>query len=147
MASAPARSASVLSLEFPPCIHYKECRKFITSVQDTSTFSHVFNAYHSAQSSKEADFTVHVSEQGQTNIHGALTVGEVVHNFSLRSFTFICKEQTDSEVCELRQHAEIATKKAVNAFELLMAGGRSFPDKKQKRFASKYMYKYMAIAV
>jgi hypothetical protein len=73
---------------------------------------------------------VHVSEQGETDILGALTVGEVVHNFSLRSFTFSCKAQTDSEVNELRQHAEIATKKAVNAFELLMAGGRSFPDKK-----------------
>jgi hypothetical protein len=135
----------VLSLEFLPCIHFKESRKYITSVQDSPTFSHAFNTYHGPQSSQEAEFTVHVSEQGQTDIHGALPVGEIVHNFSLRSFTFSCKAQTDSEVNKLRQHAGIATKKAVNAFELLMSGGRSFPNKKRNRFDSKY--KLIAITV
>uniref|UniRef100_A0A8W8HRH3 Uncharacterized protein n=1 Tax=Magallana gigas TaxID=29159 RepID=A0A8W8HRH3_MAGGI len=44
---------------------------------------------------------------------------------------FICKATDDPELNELQQHAVNATKKAVNAFELLMAGGRSFPDKKR----------------
>ena len=92
--------------------------------------------YHGAQSSKEAEFT-RCACFGKGSDRYPLTVGEVVHNFTLRSFTFSCKARTDSEVNELRQHAEITTRKAVNAFELLMAGGRSF-DEKRNRFDSKY---------
>lgn len=131
-------TASVLSLEFQPCIHFKEGKKLITSVKDSTTFTHVFESYHDCQhkSNKEPEFTV--SAQGQTSIHGSLSVGEVVRNFSLRSFIFTCKATDDSELNELQQHAVNATKKAVNAFELLMAGGRSFPDKKRSRYVSKY---------
>lgn len=86
--------------------------------------------------SKEPEFTV--SAENQTRIHGSLSVGEVVRNFSLRSFLFICKTTDDPELNKLQQHAGNATKKAVNAFELLMAGGRSFPDKKRSRYVSNY---------
>lgn len=120
----------MLSLEFQPCIHLKDGKKFITSVKDSTTFTHLFESYHDCQNnSKEAEFTV--SAQNQTRIHGSLSVGEVVRNFSLRSFLFICKTTDDPELNKLQQHAANATKKAVNAFELLMAGGRSIPDKKR----------------
>lgn len=85
-----------------------------------------------------------MSAQNQTRIHGSLSVGEVVHNFSLRSFLFICKTTDDPELNKLQQHAANATKKAVNAFELLMAGGRSFPDKKRSRYVSNYKVLYHA---
>ncbi|XP_065933834.1 uncharacterized protein [Magallana gigas] len=141
-------TTSVLSLEFQPCIHFKEGKKLITSVKDSTTFTHLFESYHDCQNnSKEPEFTV--SAQNQTSIHGSLSVGEVVRNFSLRSilaeptnlrvtplpsrdtFLFICKATDDPELNKLQQYAANATKKAVNAFELLMAGGRSFPDKKR----------------
>lgn len=130
-------TASVLSLEFQPCIHLKDGKKFITSVKDSTTFTHLFESYHDCQNnSKEAEFTV--SAQNQTRIHGSLSVGEVVRNFSLRSFLFICKTTDDPELNKLQQYAANATKKAVNAFELLMAGGRSIPDKKRSRYVSNY---------
>lgn len=37
-----SETASVLSVEFQPCIHFKEGKKLITSVKDSTTFTYVF---------------------------------------------------------------------------------------------------------
>uniref|UniRef100_A0A8W8HR08 Uncharacterized protein n=1 Tax=Magallana gigas TaxID=29159 RepID=A0A8W8HR08_MAGGI len=53
-------TASVLSLEFQSCIHFKEGKKLITSVKDSTTFTHLFESYNDCQhkSNKEPEFTV-----------------------------------------------------------------------------------------
>lgn len=64
----------------------------------------------------------------------ALTVGDVVSLFNVRQFIFTCEsgpqgeEETLSKV--IKSAAEKADKYAVNAFQILMAGGRAFPPKK-----------------
>ena len=59
----------------------------------------------------------------------ALTVGEVVLLFNVRQFSFTCESglQGEDEVLSncLKIAAEKADVQAVNAFQVLMAGGRS----------------------
>ena len=63
-------------------------------------------------------------------LDGNLTVGDVV-GFNLKYLTF--ERKSDSELAEFQAVVEATTKKTVNAFQLLMAKGREFPDKKKQR--------------
>ena len=58
-----------------------------------------------------------------------LSVGEIKNNFGTKLISFECTSR-ETEVTAFVQMldtvAETATKKAVNAFEVLMAGGRQY---------------------
>lgn len=60
-----------------------------------------------------------------------LTVGDVV-GFHLKYLSFDCA--SDPELEEYRTVVAETTKKTINAFQYMMAGGRGFPEKKKQRY-------------
>ena len=56
----------------------------------------------------------------------SLSVGEVVHLFNVTNFMFQC-HATQDERETLEEIANVATERTVDAFQVLMSGGRSLP--------------------
>ncbi|XP_033753391.1 uncharacterized protein LOC117336841 isoform X2 [Pecten maximus] len=126
---------SVLALDFLKCQHSEE-KKMIIPLRNATTFLEVFDRFHGDTAGKSSSFQVKTkTDSGQGHdVLSSLTVGEIVHLFNVRHFVFTCTcelETKAQQLSEINVHAKVATKKAVNAFELMMAGGRSFPSKKK----------------
>uniref|UniRef100_A0A8W8NL33 Uncharacterized protein n=1 Tax=Magallana gigas TaxID=29159 RepID=A0A8W8NL33_MAGGI len=71
-------------------------------------------------------------------ISPTLTVGEVVSLFNVTQFVFTYEggpqaEEENLSTSRIRSAADKADVQAVNAFQILMAGGRIFPPKKNKQ--------------
>ena len=60
-----------------------------------------------------------------------LTVGDII-SFNIKYLEFDCQYDQDRE--EMKEVVQETTKKAINAFELLMAKGRAYPDEKKNRY-------------
>ena len=100
---------------------------------------------HHDQQGKEIEFEVH-GEPGHTDIYAVLTVGEVVYYFSIRAFSFSCKGDigvTD----QLKEHIEYADRKAADAFQVLITGGRSLSPKKLSKFVLNFTLNFDAYVV
>ena len=71
-------------------------------------------------------------------VSGSLQIGELVTQFHVNCLEFTCvtesTNQLDGLAADLQSAACEATKKAVDAFQLLMAGGRAYPAKKTSRY-------------
>lgn len=67
-----------------------------------------------------------------------LTLGDCVSAFGIKYIKFLCKESQKEHLADILECINTAsaeaTTKAVNAFQLLMAGGKVFPQKKQTRY-------------
>ena len=102
----------------------------VLSLPDRLTFTDVFNRHQDKDTPKQCEFKVTSRDHGQ--IHPSLTLGEVINLFGPRSFTFSC--QTVEDEADLSKHASIATRRAIDAFQILMAGGgRTLPSKRTSR--------------
>ena len=130
---------SVLAIEFGPCAHHKEGKRYINPIPDHHTFLDIFRQYHDTGNdshNKPGQFSVHsraACTGGQEHeVMASLSVGEVVHLFNVRNFVFQC-HATQDERETLEEIANVATKRTVYAFQVLMSGGRSLPPKKKSR--------------
>ena len=126
-------TSSVLSLTFHECDHLKETKNIIAPFNNYRTFIDIFNEYHDFKLKNNQCKVMSKSHE----VTPALSVGEVVTLFNVRQFTFTCESGPPTEVEFLSNCINVASekadKKAVNAFELMMAGGRTFPPKKTSR--------------
>ncbi len=66
-----------------------------------------------------------------------VTVGELVDNFQIRSLQFKCEVKdeyltADATGAAIAKYAESVTRKTVDAFQVLMVGGRSFVLRKNR---------------
>lgn len=126
-------SASVLSLTFSKCSHMTEDKCVIATVVNCRMFIDIFNEYLNFGLKNN---TFKVTSQAHV-ISPTLTVGEVVSLFNVRQFVFTYEggPQAEEETLSsrIRSAADKADVQAVNAFQIVMAGGRIFPPKKNKQ--------------
>ena len=65
----------------------------------------------------------------------ALQLGDIIDKFGVKVIEFTCQPIPETECARLiNVAAEEATKTAMNAFEVLMSGRKSFPDKRTARY-------------
>lgn len=100
-------------------------------------FTEVFDQFHYPGCSSFKNNQRNVLTDNRQEIMPSLTVGEVVTLFNLGTFSFTCTciDGTPHNIlCQaVEVSAERATKHAINAFEILMAGGRCGPSKMTSR--------------
>ncbi|KAK3099322.1 hypothetical protein FSP39_024313 [Pinctada imbricata] len=58
-----------------------------------------------------------------------MAVGDIIKGFHVKSYIFTPNSKTD----DIEEMCANAKEKAINAFELMMAGGRGFPSQKSGR--------------
>ncbi|XP_052813253.1 uncharacterized protein LOC128240593 [Mya arenaria] len=133
--AAPMSSSSVLGLKLKRCSHNKTDKNILVSLPNNKNIEDVWHIYHDTNVGKSS-VTIKCSTEmsGATNfdVEGSMTVGTLVQNFGIKVVEFTCIDleasvaSTSLETC-----AKEATEKAVDAFQLLMAGGRRFTSKKE----------------
>ncbi|XP_061191740.1 uncharacterized protein LOC133199978 [Saccostrea echinata] len=127
-------STSTCSLEFEECPHMKGM-KLILELPNNMTFTQVFERYH-ATHIKVPEFRVRGKQSGSKDgncfdITRGLTIGEVISAFDIRCFEFKCLPSDHDGIRQMiTEAASTATKSASNAFQILMAGGKGYPNKK-----------------
>lgn len=125
-------STSTCSLEFEECAHIKQM-KLISALPNNMTFIQAFERYHGGNE-KVPHFEVRGKQHGgkdSFDITPGLTIGEVISSFDIRCFEFKCLPSEHDEIKQMiTETASNATKTASNAFQILMAGGRGYPNKK-----------------
>lgn len=72
-------------------------------------------------------------------ILGGICVSTLVNQFGIKMIKFTCESQgpttnSSNTLGVLQQCVQEADAKAVDAFQILMAGGRTFPTKKTSRY-------------
>ncbi|XP_061162951.1 uncharacterized protein LOC133172143 [Saccostrea echinata] len=127
-------STSTCSLEFEECPHMKGM-KLILALPNNMTFTQVFERYH-ATHIKVPEFRVRGKQSGSKDgncfdITPGLTIGEIISAFDIRCFEFKCLPSEHDEIRQMiTEAASTATKSASNAFQILMAGDKGYPNKK-----------------
>lgn len=103
------------------------------------TFIQAFERYHGGNG-KVPHFEVRGKQHGgkdSFDITPGLTIGEVISSFDIRCFEFKCLPSEHDEIKQMiTEAASNATKTASNAFQILMAGGRGYPNKKATRYVT-----------
>ena len=116
---------SVLPLTFNKCNHIKETKSIIVPVINSRTFNDIFDEHHDFGFKNNR---CKVMSQSHV-VTPALTVGEVVSLFNVRQLTSHVGVGYREKIKVLSNCLKIAAEKAdvqaVNAFQVLMAGGRS----------------------
>jgi len=98
----------------------------------TKTLFEIFSDLH-GKSGKALNCNISCKSQLQSEpfqVEGGMTVGDVV-NFGIRYIEMSCIEDPLGKCLE--QSIKAANVEAVNAFQLLMAGGRGYPTPKNER--------------
>ena len=128
-------SAYVLAVEIAKCDH-QAGRKFIRTFSSAIGITRVFEDIHGgAEASKTANFRASI---GGFEVDGTLTVGDlltVAKSSVNKTLKFTCTQSEKNSVdIDIGEVCNEATRRAINAFEVLMTKGRDFPDKKTSRF-------------
>jgi hypothetical protein len=129
----------VVAVEITRCIH-QPGRKQIKAFSSTCPLKYVFDDLHSPTDTsicekKSDSFAVSV---GGFDVDSILSVGEVVQTTCVstsNTLTFRCLHDVhDTASNFIEECAQTANKRTVDAFQILMAKGRTYPDKKTQRF-------------
>ncbi|XP_045213404.1 uncharacterized protein LOC123564125 [Mercenaria mercenaria] len=134
MAAARIPSA-VVEVTFRECRHIKDTRKVIKSIPHTKLLSDIFYEEHEEhQATGDHRKTLTFLAKCKTNINttenfeiqGGMSVGTLTERFTIKCLEFTCIPSGDAE--DEKSVAEGILKetnrKAVDAFKILMAGGR-----------------------
>ena len=140
MATGP-HSASLLAIKLNKCAHVAEYRSMQTFLH-TKLLSDIFVESHGSRypqdiHRKNVLCTIEVKtkqEDPPFKIESNVTVGDVVNGFGVKFIEFTCV--TDPMEDMVVEAAKVATEKAVDGFQLLMARGRGFPPLKNARYLS-----------
>ena len=140
MASA-MEAVSVLALTFNKCQH-SDKKSLMTAVPNRlGIATDLFEQYHGTFDPKSCKITIKcktdLSSKESFDIDGRLTVGDVIEKFGMKCIEFCCcKEENELNTLTsiVKIAAETATKKTINAFQVLMAGGRIYPTLKRSRY-------------
>jgi hypothetical protein len=127
----------LLAIIVPPCDHHPEEIRQIKLIDGRETLANVFDNIHGQVHDKVNKLTIKVSQsleidRNAFDVDGMLSIADVIH-MNVKSIQFSCKAVINSEAILAKSILEKTTRKAVNAFELLRAGGRSYVEKKTRR--------------
>lgn len=122
-------AAHVVPVELEKCSH-QPGKKFIRSFSSGLSLHEIYDDIHGSHSCsiKGTEFSVYF---GEFQVDRTLSVGDLIgatSSIGAKSLRFVCQENPDMSV--LKQAADSATKKAIDAFQVLMSKGRDYPDKK-----------------
>ena len=106
------------------------------SVRNKNLIEEIFNNHHDIvdQASYEKCYTIRAFCKTELNssekfeVENYLTVGEVVDKFNIKCIEFTCEK-----IGKTPLDVTLDTKKTVDAFQVLMAGGRAYPDLKTSK--------------
>lgn len=136
-------ASSVIAIKIAKCHHIDV--KNISCFPDKTTLTDVYTCttYHpnSPEWQKEHSLTIKCGKDTDTpetcfEVDGNLSVGEIIHGFGMKVLRFSCskREPTGNNLPDLmKKSAEVATTKAIDAFQLMMAKGREVPEKRKAR--------------
>ena len=128
-------SRSLVAITTLPCEHRGGTMKKMLLCNSSDSLINVFEEVHGPYDFKTSTVSITVCQDIQNNINsfeaeGNATIGDIL-NMGMKSIQFKCK--TSEEATVAKNIVESATKRAVDAFEILMAGGRAFVGKKTSR--------------
>ena len=133
--------SSVMAIKLNKCDH-TEAKSLMISVRNTNLIEEIFYNHHDIadHDSYEKCYTIRAFCKTELNssetfeVENFLTVGEVVDKFHIKCIEFTCEKIGKTPLdMTLEMAAETATKKTVDAFQVLMAGGRAYPDLKTSK--------------
>ncbi|XP_052061029.1 uncharacterized protein LOC127701242 [Mytilus californianus] len=134
---------SVLAVRYAKCEHM-EAKNIMTSIPDNFSMINLFGEHHDAgpldEKKHEVDIFCSTSLDQKSELFQVeknLSVGELTNSFHVKCVHFTCKIKEDFVVKNalvnvIQTCAQDATKTAVNAFEVMMAGGRKCVSRKRK---------------
>lgn len=115
----------------------------MTTVKNNASLFSVFEMYHEGPSDwpKGSKTSIlcwpskpHTKDTDPYEVQGSVSVGDLV-GFQMKYLEFVCEPEDEPAMnTGVLIAAESATRKAINAFQVLMAKGRSFPAKKTSRY-------------
>ena len=132
---AACSSAGVFAIRLAKCDH-SEAQSLMTSVPHNTVLSDLIQKYHGPI---PKGYVVATSCQKELHLKDSfsvdpnLCIGDLKQTFDIKVIEFTCKGDPNEKLQTeeiLRKCGQEATKTAANAFQLLMAGGRAFPQKK-----------------
>ena len=116
----------VLSVTHGKCSHINE-KKIISLFRTTDTVQDVFEENHPPLDPKHFLYTGN-SSCGEVSLD--VPVGDIVDVFKISALNLQCKTHPEHELHqEVTEVLQEATKKATDAFQILMSGGREFVKK------------------
>ena len=126
--------AGVFAIRLAKCDH-SEAQSLMTSVPHNTVLLDLIQKYHGLNPKGYVVATscqkeLHTKDSVLTQIFVLVTVKQT---FDIKVIEFTCKGDPNEKLQTeeiLRKCGQEATKTAANAFQLLMAGGRAFPQKK-----------------
>ncbi|CAG2208657.1 unnamed protein product [Mytilus edulis] len=121
---ANASASTIFAVKFAKCQH-QEAKNLLKCLEHRRTLMEVFEEEH-GESSKTAEIQIECILNGGRDVYQVtqnMTVGDVKDITT--HLHYQCKEsEIDQALNVLNQAASDATKKTINAFQILMAGGR-----------------------
>ena len=123
------------------CDHV-ETKNMMVSVKNTKLIEEIFNDHHIVEDgdafekgySLKCECKTELNSSEKFEVENYLTLGEIVDKFNIKCIEFTCEPIDESPLeSAIAKAAETATKKTVNAFQVLMAGGRAYPDFKTSK--------------
>lgn len=111
----------------------------MTFVPNKTYLHQVFEIYHQGSSDQPKGHEIkivcsHDLSRTSFKVDSNFSVSDVVSKFGIEYFQFSCAEDTQSSSdidTFVKEASEMVTRKAVSAFQILMAGGRAYPEKKR----------------
>ena len=137
MMATPFGSTTLIGINIQKCRHAEE-KKIIINERNSTLVDDLFHKFHpfdhktSTYSLKCGPDIGTAEGLFEVQCGAGITIGELTQSFKVKSFIFAPECDTVVEDV-LRDVCTEAIRKAVNAFELLMAGGKAFPDRKTER--------------
>ena len=120
----------VMAIKLHKCDHF-ETKRFMISVRNPKLIEEVFNDCNKVDNHKtfEKGYSIKCECKTELNsnekfeVENFLTVGEIVDKFNIKFIEFTCEPIKKSSLeSAIAESVETATKKTVNAFQILMAG-------------------------
>ena len=143
---ADAGPCVLLAIKILKCRHQAE-KNLMTTIHKKTPIIDIFAEHHEGPAEWPKGYKTRIvcrpnlpsatTKDEPYEIDGNLTVGEVVSGFGMKHFQFSCEveESQDTELrAALTQAAQTATRKTIDAFQLLMAKGRAYPTPKTTRY-------------
>ncbi|XP_052231503.1 uncharacterized protein LOC127844956 [Dreissena polymorpha] len=133
-ASTSNAAWSVLAITFFKCKHLEE-QKLIKNVSHSKQMDDLFQEHHSRD--KTVTYTVKcktdMSKSAESfEIEGGMSVGTLSDRFQIKCLEFTCMSRMNADdEKDVQEVLKETNKKAVDAFKLLMAGGRRLFTKRK----------------
>lgn len=126
--------AAVVAVKLNKCSHGEE-QKIIRTVNHKTTLHELFEEVHGKIDEKSVtvqyDVSSNVDGTCTFKSEGQVSIGDLTERLKMKYVEFKCQKNEMTQLLE--DVVEKTTRQTVNAFQILMAGGRTYTEKKTKR--------------